>query len=65
VKLGFIQPGKPTQNAFCESLNGKLRNEYLNQFGTAHWRKFATRTISGGKITSTFGGTVLWATDCQ
>jgi len=33
VKLGFIQPGKPTQNAFCESLNGKFRNECLNQ----HW----------------------------
>lgn len=33
VKLGFIQPGKPTQNAFIESLNGKFRNECLNQ----HW----------------------------
>ena len=33
VKLAFIQPGKPTQNAFIESLNGKFRNECLNQ----HW----------------------------
>lgn len=33
VRLGFIQPGKPTQNAFIESLNGKFRNECLNQ----HW----------------------------
>jgi putative transposase len=33
VSLGFIQPGKPTQNAFVESLNGKFRNECLNQ----HW----------------------------
>lgn len=33
VKLGYIQPGKPTQNAFVESLNGKFRNECLNQ----HW----------------------------
>lgn len=31
VELGFIQLGKPTQNSFVESLNGKLRNEYLNQ----------------------------------
>jgi putative transposase len=35
VKLGFIQPGKPTQNAFIESLNRKFRNECLNQ----HWFK--------------------------
>lgn len=33
VVLGFIQPGKPTQNAFVESLNGKFRNECLNR----HW----------------------------
>lgn len=33
VNLAFIQPGKPTQNAFVESLNGKFRNECLNQ----HW----------------------------
>ena len=35
TKLKFIQPGKPTQNAFVESLNGKFRNECLNQ----HWLK--------------------------
>ena len=33
VELGFIQPGKPTQNSFVESLNVKLRNEYLDLFG--------------------------------
>lgn len=33
VKLGFIQPGKPTQNAFVESFNGKFRAAVLNQ----HW----------------------------
>ena len=33
VKLHFIQPGKPTQNAFVESFNGKFRDGCLNQ----HW----------------------------
>jgi len=31
VKLHFIQPGKPTQNAFVESFNGKFRDSRLNQ----------------------------------
>lgn len=31
VKLDFIAPGKPTQNAFIESFNGKFRNECLNE----------------------------------
>lgn len=31
VKLNFIQPGKPVQNAYVESFNGKLRDECLNE----------------------------------
>lgn len=33
VTLKLIQPGKPTQNAFIESFNGKFRDECLNE----HW----------------------------
>lgn len=33
VKLHFIQPGKPTQNAFVESFNGKFREYCLD----LHW----------------------------
>jgi len=33
VMLHFIQPGKPTQNAFVESFNGKFRDQCLN----LHW----------------------------
>lgn len=30
VKLDFSRPGKPTDNAFIESFNGKFRSECLN-----------------------------------
>ena len=33
VKLCFIDPGKPVQNAFVESFNSRLRDECLNE----HW----------------------------
>lgn len=32
-QLRFIAPGKPTQNAYVESFNGKFRDECLNE----HW----------------------------
>ena len=31
VKLDFIRPGKPTENAYIESFNGKFRDECLNE----------------------------------
>lgn len=31
VTLVFIEPGKPMQNAFIESFNGRMRDEFLNQ----------------------------------
>lgn len=33
IELYYIEPGKPFQNAFIESFNGKFRDECLNQ----HW----------------------------
>jgi putative transposase len=33
VRLQFIQPGKPMQNGYVESFNGKFRDECLNE----HW----------------------------
>ncbi|WP_134478092.1 integrase core domain-containing protein, partial [Pseudomonas aeruginosa] len=32
IKLKLTQPGKPTQNAFIESFNGKFRDECLNEY---------------------------------
>jgi len=37
----FIAPGKPMQNGFCESFNGRMRDELLNErlfFGLNHAR---------------------------
>ena len=31
VDWHYIDPGKPTQNAFIESFNGRLRDEFLNE----------------------------------
>jgi putative transposase len=30
VKLDFIRPGRPVQNGYIESFNGRLRDECLN-----------------------------------
>ena len=30
ITLRLIEPGKPTQNAYIESFNGRLRDECLN-----------------------------------
>lgn len=49
VRLDFIRPGKPTENAYIESFNGKLRHECLNQhyFETLEEAK---RTIEDWRI---------------
>ena len=31
VEWHYLAPGKPTQNAFIESFNGRLRDEFLNE----------------------------------
>lgn len=33
IRLDFIRPGKPVENAFVESFNGEFRDECLN----ANW----------------------------
>ena len=33
IRLRFIRPGKPIENAYAESFNGRLRDECLNE----HW----------------------------
>jgi putative transposase len=46
IKLQFIRPGKPVENAFIESFNGKCRDECLNErlFLTIEQARIATET---------------------
>jgi putative transposase len=49
VEWHYIAPGKPTQNGFVESFNGRLRDEFLNEtlfksltqarFALEEWRR--------------------------
>jgi putative transposase len=40
VRLSFIRPGKPNENAYIESFNGKFRDECLNE----HWFRSMAHT---------------------
>jgi putative transposase len=45
----FITPGKPMQNGICESFNGRMRDELLNEtlfFGLDHARTAIATWIS-------------------
>lgn len=50
VQLAFIRPGKPNENAYIESFNGRFRDECLNQ----HWFiRVATYTSEFSELEST------------
>jgi len=54
VKIHFIRPGKPVENCYVESFNGKFRDECLNDHWfidlddaktkIEHWRRITTRS---------------------
>jgi len=49
VEWRFIAPGKPMQNGFCESFNGRMRDELLNEtlfFGLDHARTMIASWVS-------------------
>ena len=54
VTVAFIQPGKPAQNAFGESFNGKMRNEWLN----VHWWRTIEEAREGNEEFRTIYNTI-------
>lgn len=52
VTWDFIRPGKPTDNAFAESFNGKVRAEWVSNYlfkSATNWArsKIRRRTLAG------------------
>ena len=52
VEWHYIAPGKPMQNAFIESFNGRLRDEFLNETLFSTWRRPGSPWPCGGRTTT-------------
>ena len=59
VEWHYIAPGKPMQNGFIESFNGRLRDEYLNSICLAISKRRARSSKNGGSITTAHHNTHL------
>src|SRR3954465_11540238 len=53
VEWHYIAPGKPTQNAFIKSFNGRLRDELLNETLFTSLGQARVLSGAGGSITTT------------
>ena len=60
IELIYIQPGKPQQNARLESMNGKLRDEFLNVSWFAKSVRCAARRRHGVRTTTRSGRIPVW-----
>lgn len=55
VQLDFIHPGRPVENAYIESFNGKLRDECLMCINSTRSRMRRRRSKRGGGTTTRSG----------
>lgn len=44
INILFIEPGSPWENGYCESFNGKMRDEFLNMERFDNWFEVETLT---------------------
>ena len=58
----YIEPGSPWENGYCESFNGKLRDELLNGEIFYSLKEAQILTSDGGWNTTRSGRTQRWAT---
>jgi putative transposase len=55
LKLEFIRPGKPVENAMIESFNGRFGDECLNAKASSRSTMRGRRLKHGGSITMSTG----------
>ena len=60
VRLRFIQPGKPCQNALVESFNGKFRDACLNEQCSSISPRPGAGLKRGASTTTPCGPTARW-----
>uniref|UniRef100_Q07N94 Integrase catalytic domain-containing protein n=1 Tax=Rhodopseudomonas palustris (strain BisA53) TaxID=316055 RepID=Q07N94_RHOP5 len=62
IEWHFITPGKPMQNGLCESFNGKMRDELLNEPCSSASPTPTPRLPAGSMTTTTNARIPRWAT---
>ena len=60
VELDFSRPGTPTDNAFAESFNGRVRAEFLNPCTSRVSTRRGAQREFGGTTTMRFDRTQCW-----
>lgn len=66
IQLDFIAPGRPMQNAYIESFNGRLRDECLNEhWCLSAWPRRAYDSRHGARTTTKQDRIPAWATGCR
>jgi putative transposase len=64
VEWHYIAPGKPQQNAFIESFNGRLRDELLNETISPP-SPMSARRFQSGRATTTLSGRTARSAICR